>query len=220
MGKIVLIASRKGGAGKSTIAVNVASVLASMGKTPLIVDADEQPTASEWSANRKCNYPDAPEILFRQEYGKINNILLDLADDHDYVIVDTAGHASVEMRACLTVCDILLIPFRTSMADLRTLPYMSKLVDKVREINPKIAAYAFLNVAPTNTFIKDSEPSKQLIAEYPNITLLNTVIHQRSVYLNSIADGLGVVEMNGQSQSNINARTEMVNLVKEVFSEN
>ena len=212
---ILLVAAQKGGVGKSTTAVNIAAVLAQQGHEPLLFDADEQPTATQWWAERGINYPEHPKVHSRQAYGDIHELLPSL--DHDFIIVDAAGHDSVEMRSAMSVCDVLLIPFRPSQPDLNTLPHMSLVISKAQSINPDMKAFAFLSIAPTNHMLKSIEESKQAIAEFGNITLVDAVIYERSIYSNCMSEGLGVVEMVGNSPSVTKAKTEITNLVKEVL---
>ncbi len=220
MTKIILVAAQKGGVGKSTTAVNIAAVLAQQGETPLLFDADEQPTATNWCIERNITYPTFPKIIYRQDYGDIDYIFNEITDQYTHIIVDAAGHDSVEMRAAMSVCDILLIPFKPSQADLDTLTHMAKVVSKAKLVNDNLKAYAFLSIAPTNSKRKEIEQSKAAINEFSEISLLNTVIHDRAVYIASISDGLGVVEMQGKSSSEIKAKEEMFSLVKEMLNGN
>jgi len=220
MSKIILIASQKGGVGKSTTAVNIAAVLAQQGETTLLFDADEQPTTTNWCVERDITYPTLPKILSRQDYGDVDYILNAIADQYTYIIVDAAGHDSIEMRAAMSVCDILLIPFKPSQADLDTLTHMAEVVNKAKNVNNKLKAYAFLSIAPTNSKRKEIEQSQAAINEFSEIILLDTIVHDRAVYIASISDGLGVVEMTGKSSSEVKAREEMLSLAKEVLNGN
>lgn len=211
---IILLASRKGGVSKSTICTNLAAALANGGEVPLVFDADEQTTSSDWCTDRLRDYPHSPAISFTQEYGQIESLLEGL--DNSYILCDTAGHASAEMRSGLAVADILLCPFKPSQADLNTLPYMAEIVTNAQKFNPEIKALAFISQAPSNPLMKSIEQAKSLIAQYPEFTLLDTVIYHRDVYLTAIACGLGVVELEDKSPSALKAKQEINALLQEI----
>jgi len=215
---IILIAAQKGGVGKSTAAVNIATVLAQQGQTPLLFDADEQPTASEWWAGRNLSYPEHAAIGCCQQYGEIDGALEHLQALHDYIIVDAAGHDSVEMRSAMTVCDVLLMPFKPSQADLNTLPHMNDVVQKSKTVNATMRAHAFLSITPTNSRDRESSEARLAILAYPAFSLLKTVVHDRKSYRDAMAEGLGVVEITDKSPSAAKARQEMFNLVEEVVN--
>ncbi len=96
---IVLIGSQKGGVGKSTKAVNIAGYLIlKQGKTAIIVDADDQKSIMTWYNDRQ-NVEGLPHIPVVAASGKIKETLLELDRHYDYVIVDTAGRDSAELRS-------------------------------------------------------------------------------------------------------------------------
>jgi chromosome partitioning protein len=216
---IILVGNQKGGCGKSTTACNIAGILVNNGKDVMLVDADRQITTSLWVAERKSSYPKQPKINSMQKYGEVDDALVDLDHRYQYVIVDAAGHDSSELRSALTVCDVLLMPFRPSQPDLATLPVMSLLIKTSKRVNPKIKVFAFVNSAPTNTQDKDSDFAREAIAGVSDINLLSTTVYDRRIYRDGMAEGLAVIEMPDKSSSAITAKGEMKKILAEILNE-
>ena len=219
MGTVILVANTKGGAGKSTMACNIAVVLAQRTRDVLMVDADRQASTAEWQAERKLHYPGNPRITTVQRYGVIDDELESLAPRFDYTIVDVASRKSDEMLSTMVVCDVLLVPVRPSQFDLSALHTMSRIVRDSSRANKKMAPYAFLSIAPTNPKGVEVEQAWELIRSgYPEFTLLNTIIRDRKIYRDATAVGLGVTEVEDRADSVKSARAEMNALVEEVLS--
>ena len=208
---IVLIGSQKGGCGKSTIAVNLVAELALGGHDVVLVDADRQATAANWGHDRH-----EQEDLFRvpcvQHYGNISRTLLDLDGRHAHVVVDAAGHDSEELRTGMGVADLLVVPIRPSQPDLDTLAHLSEVVTKAQALNGKLVVRGLLTMVPTNPYVREVEQSLEYLQEMPVIVPLTTVIRDRKVYRDAMAEGRGVGEMR-----NAKARQEMHQLMKELF---
>ncbi len=208
---IYLVGSQKGGCGKSTIAVNLSAALAKQGKDVVLVDADRQPTASNWVRDR-AEKLDIPVVHSIQKYDNIRSTLLDLRERYEFVIVDVAGRDSRELRTGMTAADVLLLPFRPSQPDLDTLSNLQEVITQARDMNADLKVYALITMAPTNPLISEVKDAQDYLQDYPDIQLLETVICDRKVYRDAMSEGLGVVEM-----SNPKAVDEMNALLKEVF---
>ena len=208
---IVLIGSQKGGCGKSTIAVNLVAELALTGHDVVLVDADRQATAANWSHDRHVQ-----QDLFRvpciQQYGNVSQTLIDLDGRHAYVIVDASGHDSEELRTGMGVADLLVVPVRPSQPDLDTLAHLSEVVTKAQDLNGKLVVRALLTMVPTNPYVREVEQSLEYLQDMPAIAPLTTVIRDRKIYRDAMAEGRGVSEMR-----NPKARQEIHQLVKELF---
>lgn len=216
---IILIGNQKGGVGKTTIACNFAGMLVNRGKDVILVEADEQRTASSWVLDRKEENPDLPKINSVQKLGDVDDALIDLDSRYEFVVVDAAGRDSRELATALTVCHIVVIPFRASKPDLGRLPHMANITKSAKRFNPNMRVVAFLNSAPTNTQGVDAELARVAIAQYPDIELLKTIVHDRRVYRDAIAEGLTVEEMTDKSSSTLAAKSEMISLLGEVLGE-
>ena len=208
---IVLIGSQKGGCGKSTIAVNVATELARSGHDVVLVDSDRQSTAATWAQDRE-ELDDLPRVACVQKYENISSTLLDLKTRYDYVVVDAAARDSRELRTGMAVADLLLVPFRPSQPDLDTLPHLSDVITAARDLNDKLAVRALLTMVPTNPQIREVQEAREYLTNYPAIGPLNAMIRDRKVYRDAMAAGRGVSEM-----QNPKARQETHQLMKELF---
>ncbi len=218
---IILLGGQKGGAGKSTIACNLAGMLTNAGKDVILVDSDSQRSASRWSGERKTEHSDRPKVNSTQQIDMdVDDALVDFDRRFDYVIVDAAGRDSRELATALLVCHIVLMPFRPSSFDILTLPHMATLIKASRRINTKLKALAFVNSAPTNTQNVDTLSAREAIGEFSDfITLLNTTIYDRRIYRDSMAEGLTATEMPDKSSSAVAAKIEMEKLLAEILNE-
>lgn len=208
---IILIGSQKGGCGKSTLAVNLVVELLLNGHGVVLVDADRQATAANWCHDRH-DQQDLLRAPCIQEYGNISRTLLDLNDRYAYVIVDAPGHDSEELRTAMGIADLLIVPFRPSQPDLDTLAHIHEVVTRAQDLNSKLVVRALLTMAPTNPSVREVAQSLEYLQEYPTISPLTSVIRDRKVYRDALAEGHGVREMR-----NAKARQEMHQLMKELF---
>ncbi|MGF6239741.1 chromosome partitioning protein [Paraburkholderia sp. GAS38] len=208
---IILIGAEKGGAGKSTIATNIAVHLAQHAVDLVLVDTDAQATSARF-IERRDDTQTRPSIPCVQKTGDVSSTLRDLARRYQVVIADAGGRDSREMRSAMAVADLMLIPTRASQADLETLPKVNDLVSLARGLNPELKATAVLSMAPTNPTIREVQDARELFSQFDQLTLADTTICERKVYRDALLSGNGVVEL-GNSQ----ARAEIQLLAQEFF---
>jgi chromosome partitioning protein len=209
---IILVGSKKGGVGKSTLATNIAAFLAVHSKDVILVDADIQQTGFNWFFDRN-HTGILPKVDCVQHVDNIKDVLIELAQKYEYVIVDCQGRDSLEMRTGLLAADIFIVPCRPSQPDVDTIPIISKMVKKARELNPNLQSYCILTMTPTNPVINEIQEARAYLNNQAEITLLNTVIADRKVYRDAIAKGVGVIEMD-----NPKAKLEIELLMKEILA--
>src|SRR4051812_35521859 len=110
--KLIVFGNRKGGVGKTTLSVGVAGAWTEMSKRVLLVDADPQKSASEQLGNHDLI------DLAHHEGGRLDEILPQIANDYDFIIVDTPAGVSEAWLSTLTVADLLVIPVKPSPYDI------------------------------------------------------------------------------------------------------
>lgn len=207
---ILLIGGEKGGTGKSTIATNLAVVLAHAGQEVMLVNADPQPTASRW-IERRNEAGILPEVFSVNKTGDVFRTVLDLGRRYGVVIVDAGGRDSKELRTAMAAANVMLVPLRASQPDLETLPHVNELVGLARGLNPSLQAHAVLSIAPTHPQINEVAEAREFLADFSELALVNAVIRDRKAYRDAMIEGCGVIEMDDAK-----AAAEIQQLAKEL----
>jgi chromosome partitioning protein len=211
---IIVIGGIKGGSGKSTLATNLTVIRALDGKRVLLVDADEQRSASDWAEHRDSLGITTPWTTVSLLGAGVRTQLLKMAKDYDDVIVDTGGRDTTSQRSALTVADIFLAPFQPRSLDVWTAGKVVSLVEEIRTINPKLRAYAVINRADPQGV--DNQDAAEILKESEGITYLTATIGQRKAFANAAAEGLGIVELKAQDKK---ATAEIKLLCSVLFEE-
>lgn len=210
-GMIVLIGAEKGGVGKSTLAGNLSVELATNGIDVVLVDTDGQATSARF-IERRDEAGFTPQVPCVQKTGDVAATLRDLSKRFQVLIVDAGGRDSKEMRTAMAVAHLMLTPTQASQADLETLPKVNELISLARGLNENLQAFCVLSRAPSNPAIREVEEARELLAQFDQLKLADTVIRDRKVYRDALLAGKGVTEM-GNSQ----ARAEIQLLAQEFF---
>lgn len=208
---IILFGHLKGGVGKSTILVNIATELQRLGKDVVIVEADPSVhTASNWARDRE--EAGHQRIQCVQKLGNLRSTLLDLAERYDFVLVDAAGKDSKEMRTAMTAARIIVVPMQPSQADMDSTEDLVTTIEEARDFNPELKAMGVFNRASTNNFSTDVTEGHAYMVAYPEVPMAQTTLHERKSYKTCLEDGRGVVEMKDGK-----ARAEIQLLAQEVL---
>jgi chromosome partitioning protein len=119
----VLVASSKGGCGKSTLVTQLASSWAQEGKRTAIVDSDPQGSSYRWASLRPDNVPGVLAL----EGGR--KALDKLPEDTERVLIDTpAGSHERELEPYIEHANALIVPVLPSSFDLHaTLGFLQHL---------------------------------------------------------------------------------------------
>lgn len=200
---VITICNEKGGSGKSTIAVNLAFRFAKENNL-LLIDTDSQRSIEAFTTIRSDN--DLESIFTTAT--KLGSSLLQeiklLQNQYEIIMIDTGGRDSKETRQALILSDIVIVPCIASQFDIAVLEKMINILLEVKStINPNLKVFFVLSRATTNLFLsqKNTNLKDYLIANLKEneagseFILLNSIIHEREAYKNSIIEGLSIFEL-------------------------
>ncbi len=190
---IIAFVQTKGGVGKTTLAVNLAvQRVLRAGRDVLLVDADEQGTASDFAAIRAERLGHTGFAIVQLTGAAVRNQVLGLAKKFDDVIIDAGGRDTAGLRAALTVADLAVVPFQPRSFDVWTLGKVAALIGEARVTNPSLQAVAVINCADAQG--PDNQAAAQVLAENPEIAFLDRPLGRRKAFPNCNAIGLSVLE--------------------------
>lgn len=207
---IIVVGGIKGGSGKTTIATNLA-IMRTLDKADiLLVDADEQETTSDFSLIRDEQVSNQAKYTCIKLSGKsVRTEVIKQIEKYDDIIIDTGGRDTSSQRAAISIADILLVPFVPRSFDVWTLEAVSDLVKEIRDINPELKAYTFLNKADIRG--SDNEEAKQFIKKSNELEFLDIIISQRKSFSHASSMGKGVVEYKPLDQKAIEELDKLYN---------
>lgn len=217
---IFTIASTKGGVGKSTFILNLATVIQNSGKKVAILDADAQGTVSKWNKVREYirqGDKQLPPLFVASARGEA---LLEIANDKKnqgyIVLIDSPGVDDSNMRSALLRSDFIITTCPTSPVDLWEVETLMNILKKLQNIqNRKIPLILVFNKVPSRHQEGSIREAKDFFESnniYPD-HILPTCICERAAFKHSIKDGTGVIE---HSPPDPKAITEIKNCFKEI----
>lgn len=194
MGKILLVASDKGGVGKSTYVANTASMLVNKKRSVIILKTDKNQEILSW--NKKRNVNGLLPVPVHEAYGNLVNEIKRLSKLCEVLIIDCPGHDSQEFRSALTVADILITLVKPSSDfESETLTTVTEKVRTAQQINPKLQPWVLLtriNTSKPRHRTRAIELDKLLREDSVWIQPLKSRIAELDVFENACNEGAGV----------------------------
>lgn len=125
----ILVASSKGGAGKTTLSTQIAGHFAVSGKATVLVDADPQASSTRW-----CEKRADLETAVLPINGHSRTFRKHLPEDAERVVIDApAGAMADDLEPFLEMADVVLVPVLPSAIDLEaTVPFLNSLAQVPR----------------------------------------------------------------------------------------
>lgn len=205
---IYAIANTKGGVGKTTVAVHLATMLARTAPT-LLIDADPQASAASWAAWRRESGR-SPSPTTTALVGKA--ILTEgksLAEGFQHTVIDVGGRDSAGLRASLLLAQRAIIPVGASNLDAAAMTDLMEIVELAREYNTDLDVRVLLMRVDTRT--KDTGEMLDYLKEQ-GLNVLAGRVCERVAFRRAIGEGAIAQEI-GKDQS---ATAEMEAFFKEV----
>jgi len=211
---IVVAGGIKGGSGKTTVATNLAVIRAAQGRDVLLVDADDQETATDFTMLRSQR-PEGPGYTGVKLTGAaVRTQVLRLAPKYQDIIIDTGGRDTTSQRAALAVAQVVLVPFVPRSFDVWTVEKVATLVEEMRQANPGLSALAFLNRADARG--SDNDLAAAELRKATALSYIDLSLGTRKAFSNAAALGLAVTELKPCDDKAI---SEMMILIDYIFDE-
>jgi chromosome partitioning protein len=198
MAFVIAIAQRKGGAGKSTVAANLATALAETGHRVGLLDIDPQRSLARWDQQRGESKK-ARALHFEAPTGwRLPATLERLKREQDFLLLDTAPHDDTDARLAIRGADLVLVPLQPSAADLWSMDATLDLAKQERR-----PFRLLLNRVPAAGKLREEIEGQLRNRRLP---VLDAVLGNRTAYAQAFMAGLGVVEAAPRGPAAVEAR--------------
>ena len=145
--KIISIINQKGGVGKTTLALHLATAFHLHGKNTIILDLDPQSSASEWFDAREIEFPPVRSI----QPARLEKTIEQAREiETDVIVLDTAPHTEATALAAARISDLVLVPCQPKIMDLRAMRRTADLLKLV-----KTPAFVIMNGVPHQGTVAD-----------------------------------------------------------------
>lgn len=203
--KIIAVLNEKGGTGKTTLAINLATALHRRGQRVVLVDADPQGSARDWRAASPEN-ADLPPVVALDRPQLLSSISTLAAD---IVVIDTPAKAEAMTAGVVRVAHVALVVIQPSGVDIWASAAAVKLIQQKIDVGGQIDGAFVLNRVSAV-----SKLSKEVISGAWNaygLDQMTATIGNRVSFAQSMTDGLSVYDL----ADNV-AKTEIDALIKEL----
>lgn len=198
---VLSFANAKGGAGKTTAALLVATELLDQGYSVSIVDADPQRWISQWAAMSRPQRRLA--IIDEVSAGSIDSVIREECDNRDYILVDLEGTMSPLVSRAVSASDLVLVPIQGCAMDAKgggkVLDLIAGLQREERRTIRHSVILTRINAAVTTRALRAVRDHLQA----NRIDVLTTPIVERSVYRDIFETGGSLHMLDPKTASNL-----------------
>jgi chromosome partitioning protein len=186
--RVITIAQQKGGAGKTTLAAQLAIAWMRQGRKLALLDIDPQGSLAAWAELRRQRLGEAALGLTCAALAgwRAGEWVERHARDADIIIVDSPPHAELEAQIALRVANLVLVPLQPSPLDLWSTATTLRLARA--ENRPLLAV---LNRVPARSSLVESVTTE---LTRDGVKLATATLGSRIAFAQAMAQGRGVVE--------------------------
>jgi chromosome partitioning protein len=190
--RTIAIISQKGGTGKTTLAIHLATAASAAGFVALVVDTDPQATACTWHTWRGDTDPDVIDCAAHALLPKKLQQAADLGAD--LAVIDTPPHADIMAREACRVAELLLIPCRPRAFDLDAVRTTAELA----AASKKPAFLIFMGGPPRAPLVY--QEAGQLVGQF-GLSVAPVVLPERAAFHHSVGAGKTAPEIEPQGKA-------------------
>lgn len=202
MAKIIAILNGKGGVGKTTSTINIATAIQRKGFSVAVVDTDPQGSISNWFDEEKCTF-DLTEAASEKEVYQVRKSL----KSYDYVIIDGAAAISAISSAAVMVSDLVVIPVTPSPLDFAACGAILAVIEARQDLQPVEARFLITKKIPHSKMLAVLKDS----IEDTGVPAFRTSISQRQAYVKVMLDGSTVFDTDdGAAKGEIDVLTNEI----------
>lgn len=185
---VLTVAQQKGGAGKTTLVIQLATALRAEGRRVALVDIDPQGSLSAWMRRREHRAQPAPDLRLSMVGGWRLGVELDrLRRDEDLILVDTPPHAQSDAKGAVRAADLVLIPCQPSPLDV----WASAATVELARQERRSVAFVLNRVPP-----RAGKGVEEVFAAVRELGagVLDARLGNRQAFVAAVTQGLGAVE--------------------------
>lgn len=204
---VIVFANSKGGAGKSTTALVVASTLAEQGLRVCILDCDPNRPLSAWKAlaKTKSNLVVMDDVTEENLFKVIKEVADPRAGGYDHVIVDLEGTASLLVSRAISRANLVIIPMQASPLDTDQAARATNLIVQEEEHLERPIPYVVAFTRTSTAIATRIERTVRRELQDAQIPVLDTHLNDRAAFKQQFLDGLTIYELDSEHVSNLAA---------------
>jgi len=197
MNRIISFIQVKGGAGKSTIATNIAGMISNNKKVALI-DCDlPQATSASWAAVRES---ESITAVTASSHVELIEQTTQLQETHDYIIIDAPPRIAEITKAAIIMSDLCLVPLGASAPEIWSTVDLLETVEAARERKADIDVRIVWTRFRATT--KAAHELSAAATEQLNLKPLSSKLGYRVAYSEAIGRGMTVLEWSDKKAKN------------------